>query len=77
MAVNQATQQPPRMGTTEELAAQFHVQEKTVRHSLCTKGHYCGLRPVKLPNRLLLWNMDDAQKILSGQKLQQSGEVRA
>ncbi len=41
--------------TTEEFARRLGVKSHTVRRSLCVKGHYLGVRPIKLPNRRLLW----------------------
>lgn len=40
---------------TETLADRFFVKPDTVRRSLCVKGHFLGLKPVKLPNGRLLW----------------------
>jgi len=48
--------QPPRHTTpTSELAKRFGVKSDTVRRNLCVKGHFMGLRPLKLPNDRLLW----------------------
>jgi len=41
--------------TTEEFARRLGVKSHTVRRGLCVNGHYLGARPVKLPNRRLLW----------------------
>lgn len=41
--------------TTAEVAMLFHVKPNTVRVSLCHRGHYFGIRPTKLGNRLLSW----------------------
>lgn len=40
---------------TNQLAERFGVKGDTVRRNLCTKGHFLGLKPVKLPNSRLLW----------------------
>lgn len=40
---------------TSTLARRFGVMPDTVRRNLCTKGHFLGLRPLKLPNTRLLW----------------------
>lgn len=53
--------------TTAEVAAAYNVQPKTVLCSLCRHGHYLGLRPVKLPNRLLGWPADAVGRILAGE----------
>lgn len=52
--------------TTERLAALFGVKPNTPRVSLTTHGHYFGIKPVKLPNRRLLWPLDDVNRVLSG-----------
>lgn len=49
---------------TETFAAQLGVKGQSVRHALCVKGHYCGVRPVKLPNRMLRWPADAAERII-------------
>lgn len=41
--------------TTEALALMAGLKPQTLRASLCRRGHWCGIQPVKLPNRLLLW----------------------
>ena len=44
--------------TTNQLARALGVQGATVRRGLCVDGHYMGLRPVKLPNKRLIWPVD-------------------
>jgi len=51
-------------GDTEALAEVAGVKPASVRHSYCTKGHYMGLKPIKLPNRLLRWNLAEARRVL-------------
>jgi hypothetical protein len=53
------------MLTTKQLAEKFHVKPNTIRTSLCRKGHWCGLRPVRLPNRFLAWPDDAVQRLLA------------
>ncbi|WP_446332868.1 hypothetical protein [Burkholderia pseudomallei] len=52
--------------TTKQLAALLNVKEQTVRKAYSAKGHYCGLKPLKLPNRFLLWPDDARERLLSG-----------
>ncbi len=67
MAVQTTSESRPKAGySTEELAALTRVQAKSIRVALCRSGHYCGLRPVKLPNRRLLWRAEDVARLLSG-----------
>ena len=53
--------------STDELAAKFHVRPQTIRSGLCRNGHYLGLRPIKLGNRLLLWPAAEAERLISGE----------
>ena len=55
-----------RHETTDELAARLRVKPATIRHGLCANGHYMGMRPVKLPNRRLLWDAAQAEAIING-----------
>lgn len=49
-------QTTPRRGySTDEAAALFHVKPHTLRAAYCRHGHYAGVIPNKLPNRLLDW----------------------
>ena len=41
--------------TTAKFAAKFGVRPESIRHSLCVRGHYLGLRPIKGGNGRLLW----------------------
>jgi hypothetical protein len=34
--------------------------------SYCKNGHYCGLVPVKLPSRRLLWDAHEVDALLAG-----------
>ncbi len=52
--------------STNELAAQFRVSPTTIRRALCVKGHYLGLRPLKLPTGRLLWPAHEVEKLLRG-----------
>jgi hypothetical protein len=50
--------------TTEELASLLAVRPQSIRKQYCITGHYCGLRPTKLPNRFLGWKAADIEKLL-------------
>jgi len=52
---------------TRELAACFRVEAATVRRAYCVKGHYLGLKPVKLPNQRLLWPRAEVIRVLEGE----------
>ncbi len=59
-----------QMWTTEDVAIALCVKPQTIRAALCRSGHYMGLRPLKLPNRRLLWESEKLQGILA------EGEVK-
>lgn len=49
--------------STETLAQSLGIKPQTLRAALCRNGHYYGIRPVKLPNRLLLWPADALERL--------------
>lgn len=51
--------------TTDQLAAQLNIRPQTLRAALCRDGAYFGLRPVKMPNRRLMWPTDAAQRLMA------------
>lgn len=52
--------------STAEVAAALRVSPNTLRIGLCQRGEYMGLRPVKLPNRRLLWDADAVERMARG-----------
>lgn len=52
--------------TTEQLAEQAQLKAQSIRAAFCRDGHWCGIRPIKLPNRRLLWPADAVNTVLSG-----------
>lgn len=59
---------PQRRYSTPELARLVRVETRTVRSSLYRKGHFLGLTPaVKLPSGRLLWDADQADRLVGGQ----------
>ncbi len=53
--------------STEELSVLFRNRPQTIRASLCNKGHFCNMRPVKLPNGKLLWDAAEVAALLNGE----------
>lgn len=41
------------------------LQPESIHRSLCVRGHYLGLVPIKLGNGRLLWSMDDVIKTIN------------
>ena len=52
--------------STEVLAEHLKIKPQTIRAALCRDGHYLGLRPVKLPNRRLLWESNALEALIAG-----------
>lgn len=52
--------------STDAAAARLGVKPNTLRSGLCRDGHYLSIRPVKLPNRLLVWPADQIEGLLTG-----------
>lgn len=53
--------------STEEAAAALHIRPQTLRAAVCRCGHYFGVRPVKLPNRMLAWPADQIENLIRGE----------
>lgn len=49
--------------STEALAAELRIKPQTLRAALCRNGHYYSIRPVKMPNRRLLWPADALERL--------------
>ena len=58
----------PRL-TTEQVARVFGIEPQTVRKRWSQTGSYFGLKPIKLPNRRLMWSADAVAKFLRGEAL--------
>ena len=52
--------------STKQPAAALHIKPQTLRAALCRDGHYFGIRPIKLPNRMLAWPAEGIERLLSG-----------
>jgi hypothetical protein len=53
---------------TEAAAERLGIKPQTLRAALCRQGHYCGLVPVKMPSRLLLWPADAIERLIEAQR---------
>ena len=51
--------------TTDQLAKKAQIKSQSLRAAFCRDGHWCGIRPIKLPNRRLLWPADAVDALLS------------
>lgn len=52
--------------TTDEFAAQNLVESQTVRKQYSLSGSYFGVKPIRLPNRRLLWPDNTIEELLIG-----------
>jgi hypothetical protein len=55
----------PNFYRTDAVADLVGIKPQTIRAALCRDGHYYGLKPIKLPNRLLVWNVEDVHDWLT------------
>jgi hypothetical protein len=55
-----------RLVITKEAAIAAHAKPQTLLKHYCEKGHYYGVKPIKLPSRLLLWNLAEIEALSSG-----------
>lgn len=51
--------------TTDVAAHLLGVLPGTMRKAHCLRGEYMGLRPLRLPNRRLLWPKDELLQLIS------------
>lgn len=51
---------------TDKIAELLDVKGESIRRSLSVNGHYMGIKPVKLPNRRLMWPLAEFERLLSG-----------
>ena len=65
------------MFTTSEFADTIRVRPETIRRGYCVNGHYLGLRPLKLPNRRLLWPKAEALQLLDPERTHRSAPTEA
>ena len=50
--------------STKAMARKLLVEENTPRSAYHRQGHYLGMRPVKLPNGRLLWDVEEVEHLL-------------
>lgn len=56
----------PKGLTTDQFAEQIKIKPQTLRAAVCRHGAYFGIRPIKMPNRRLLWPVDSAVRLMEG-----------
>lgn len=59
----------PRYYSTSEAAQVIRLKSDSLRHGLCVKGHFYGIKPVKLPGGRLLWPADLIDALASGESV--------
>ena len=48
--------------STEQMANMIGVKPQTIRAAVCREKNYFGIKPVKMPNRFLMWRISDVEK---------------
>jgi len=51
--------------STDEFADRMMVLRQTVLKAYSRDGAYCGIRPIRLPNRRLAWPEDEIEKLFA------------
>lgn len=60
-------ERPDQRGlTTDELAVRLGLSPQTLRKRFSQTGSYFNVRPLKLPNRRLLWPADALEQLIRG-----------
>jgi len=54
----------PTHVATSVFARLIGVRGQTIRRGLCVDGHYLSIKPLKLPNRRLLWPVAEIMQLL-------------
>lgn len=54
--------------STAQFAAELGLQPKTLLKRYSATGSYHGVRPVKLPNRMLAWPTDAVEQLFAAGK---------
>jgi len=49
--------------TTQKLADELGIKPQSIRKRYCETGAYYCLRPIKLPNRRLMWPADSLAQL--------------
>lgn len=50
--------------TTDELAERLHVRPQSIRKRYSQTGAYFSVRPVKMPNRRLMWPANAIEQLM-------------
>ena len=62
----QTTDTKPARLSTDEAAEVLKIKPQTLRAAVCRTGGYYGVRPTKTPNRFLLWDAAEIERLASG-----------
>lgn len=68
---------PPRNYSTRIAAEAVCVVAASMLTSLWRNGHYCGVRPARLPNGRLLWPADEIDALVSGARADEAPNTGA
>jgi hypothetical protein len=62
----------PRNYSSTRAATVLGIRAPSLSTALYRNGHYCGIRPARLPNGRLLWPADQIDQLASGARADES-----
>lgn len=71
------TSTTPRSYSTTAVAGALGIQPHSLSTSLYRKGHYCGIKPARLPNGRLLWPADEIDALVAGARSDEAPDFAA
>jgi hypothetical protein len=54
--------------TTAQFADMVGIKAESIHRSLSLNGHYLKIRPIKLPNKRLMWPADEIEKLFKSEE---------
>lgn len=67
----------PRNLSTAAAADALGVKPGSLATALWRHGHYCGIKPARLPNGRLLWPADEVENVASGARAAEAPDFSA
>jgi predicted transcriptional regulator len=64
-----AADAPGTFLTTRELARRIGYSPQTIRNGLCSRGHFYGLVPERLPTGELRWPADSVARLMAAGRI--------
>ena len=67
----------PRNYSSARAATVLGIRAPSLSTALYRNGHYCGIRPARLPNGRLLWPADEVDALASGARADEAPNAGA